>query len=113
MARFLGIWVWGLAIVLFVVGRALAGEPSPEQKERLETLEKTAKEHEQAGRVKEASAAGEELLALERSVYGNDSDPTWSAAARRSPPFKWNQDVDRQENGDRSTDFRSNDFWTL
>ena len=47
--------------------------PSPEQAKQLETLEKAAKDDERAGRVMQAITGFEQLLSLERSVYGSDS----------------------------------------
>ena len=66
------IWVWMVSLV--VVTGALADQPEPADVARLQELEKAAAEHERAGRGKETIASFEQLLDLERLVYGDGSD---------------------------------------
>ena len=47
--------------------------PSPEQAKQLQTLQNTAAQNQRSGRINEAVAALEQLLALQRSVSGDDS----------------------------------------
>src|SRR5687768_6718734 len=50
-----------------------AATPSPEQTSQLIALEKTALEHEKAGKSTQAITVREELLARQRALYGNGS----------------------------------------
>ena len=82
-------WPSPLLLIVFVVMRSAGAicaadsparaavepnaSPAPEQAKQLETLQKAFARENRSGRVKEAVAALEQLLSLERSVYGDGS----------------------------------------